>query len=74
MGDLPCNEHVCRLHVSVDDFVAVNVIESVQELFDDTLDLPEREGDLVVGQKACQHRQVWPLTQFFLLAFCSKKS
>ena len=49
---LLCNKNIGSFHVSVDDFVAVNVIESVQELFDDTLDLPEREGDLVVGQKA----------------------
>ena len=50
---LLCNQNIGSFHVSVDDFVAVNVIESVQELFDDTLDLPEREGDLVVRQKAC---------------------
>ena len=32
----------------------MNVIEAVQELFDDTLDLRQGESHLVVGQKASQ--------------------
>lgn len=49
-----CDQHVGGLHVAVQDLVAVDVIEAVEQLLHHLLDLAEREFDATVRQQAGQ--------------------
>ena len=50
-------EYICAFVdqiLPVYDFVAVDVVETVEELMHDTLDFAERKGDFVIGEKTSQ--------------------
>lgn len=49
-----CDEDVGRLHVPVQDLIAVYEVKSVEQLLHDLLDLPQGELDVDVAQQARQ--------------------